>query len=61
MFHPEKMREIQDPICFIVPAWNFTEEIAHRILRLRSDERDRILLYYPSLQLVPVAEAVHRK
>ena len=61
VFHPEKMTEIKDPICFIVPAWNFVEEIAHRILCLRSDERDRILLYYPSPQLVAVAEAVHRQ
>jgi 2-polyprenyl-3-methyl-5-hydroxy-6-metoxy-1,4-benzoquinol methylase len=56
VFHPEKMTDINEPICFIVPAWNFAEEIAQRILRLRIDERDRILLYYPSLQLVTVAE-----
>jgi hypothetical protein len=61
VFHPEKMIEISDPICFIVPAWNFAEEIAHRILRLRSDERDRMLLYYPSLQLVTVVETAHRQ
>ena len=56
VFHPDKMTDITDPICFIVPAWNFAEEIAQRILRLRTDERDRILLYYPSLQLVTVTE-----
>ena len=57
VFHPEKMTEINEPICFIVPAWNFAKEIAQRILRIRSDERDRMLLYYPTLQLVPVAKA----
>ncbi len=57
VFHPAKMIEISEPICFVVPAWNFAKEIAQRILRLRSDERDRILLYYPSLQLFTVIEA----
>lgn len=61
VFPPEEMIEIKSPICFIVPAWNFAEEIAHRILRVRMDNRDRMMLYYPHIQIVTVAEAVHRQ
>jgi 2-polyprenyl-3-methyl-5-hydroxy-6-metoxy-1,4-benzoquinol methylase len=58
---PERMIEIQDPICFMIPAWNFVKEIASRILRIRRDDRDLILTYYPTIRVTSVIEAAEIK
>lgn len=57
VFHPRHMSEINDPICFVVPAWNFVTEISSRITKLRHDNRDCVLTYYPTLRVSSVADA----
>lgn len=56
VYGPQTMKEIQNPICFVVPAWNFVTEISNRIIKLRQNNRDCILTYYPSIQLRSVTE-----
>lgn len=55
--NPKQMVEIESPVCFVVPAWNFGREIAKRIRVIRKDKQDRILTYYPKIQLLSVEEA----
>jgi len=42
--------EIKKPICFVVPAWNFVDEIAKRIKTIRPSSNDMLLTYFPKVK-----------
>jgi 2-polyprenyl-3-methyl-5-hydroxy-6-metoxy-1,4-benzoquinol methylase len=54
VFQPEAIREIAESICFLVPAWNFIEEIETNIELLRAEQSnyvDEIVTYFPEFRV----------
>ena len=54
IFKPEIICEIAEPICFLVPAWNFKEEISKNIENFRAGHAnfaDEIITYFPEFQV----------
>ena len=54
VFQPEVIREIAEPICFLVPAWNFIEEIETNIELFRAEQPnyiDEIVTYFPEFRV----------
>ncbi len=49
--HPSEMSQIQDPVLFIIPAWNFKEEILRNIRLRRNNKLDNYLVYYPKFEI----------
>jgi hypothetical protein len=48
--HPKCLGDIEQPIQFIVGAWNFADEIKGHISRIRPDQAgDRFLQYFPQV------------
>jgi 2-polyprenyl-3-methyl-5-hydroxy-6-metoxy-1,4-benzoquinol methylase len=50
--NPEEMRLLPGPYLFIIPAWNFREEILGRIRKLRAESSgDIYLTYFPDFNI----------
>jgi SAM-dependent methyltransferase len=48
---PSTMKQIESPILFVIPAWNFKSEILANISRIREDRfGDKFLVYYPEFE-----------
>ena len=47
----ETLKTIEQKSLYIIPAWNFKNEITEQIARLRSSELDEILTYYPQVEI----------
>ena len=47
----ETLKTIDQKSLYIIPAWNFKNEITEQIARLRSSELDEILTYYPQVEI----------
>lgn len=45
---PKTMRELDSRILFLIPAWNFKEEIESKIRRIRGVRSDSALVYFPT-------------
>lgn len=50
----EKMKAIDEKILFIIPAWNFTNEIISKIRKLRGGAGDHFVVYFPQLKAGPI-------
>jgi len=49
---PSRIRELQGKVCFLIPAWNFADEISARI-RAQEPEIDcRLVMYYPTVRVL---------
>ena len=56
---PSVLNSINEPICFLVPAWNFKSEIATKIRSIRNPEMhklDQVITYFPKLIKQSLAE-----
>ena len=51
---PTLMSSIEEKILFVIPAWNFKEEILGKIRHLRPNGKDLALAYFPKLNLSPI-------
>jgi hypothetical protein len=50
--NPEELRTLDAPCLFIIPAWNFRNEILNKLRVLRTNSRgDMYLLYYPQFEI----------
>lgn len=50
--NPEELRSMNLPCLFIIPAWNFRNEILERLRELRTVSRgDKYLIYYPHFEI----------
>jgi 2-polyprenyl-3-methyl-5-hydroxy-6-metoxy-1,4-benzoquinol methylase len=50
IFPSSKISEVEKPICYLIPAWNFRDEILDRIRTKRSPEvleHDKAIVYFP--------------
>ncbi len=47
----EKLKRIHEKILFIIPAWNFKDEITLQLAQLRDTGFDEILTYYPDVEI----------
>jgi len=52
--HSEKMKSIDEKLLFIIPAWNFANEIVSKIRKLRGSVGDHFVLYFPELKAGPI-------
>ena len=52
--NPEKMKCIDDKILFIIPAWNFANEIVSKIRKFRGSAGDHFVVYFPQLTAGPI-------
>ena len=58
---PSVLQSISEPICFLVPAWNFVSEISSKIRLIRDPkmhELDQIVTYFPKLIQRSLAEVM---
>ena len=56
VYPPGHLKSIDNRICFVIPAWNFVEEIANKIKLFRPESNDKILTYFPSVKYLPIHE-----
>ena len=49
--NPDQMCSVEQPLLFVIPAWNFRDEILSNIRRRRSERNDSTLTYFPQLRL----------
>jgi hypothetical protein len=50
--NPDELRTLDAPCLFIIPAWNFRNEILNKLRVLRTNSRDdKYLLYYPQFEI----------
>jgi hypothetical protein len=54
VYQPEHLIEIKKSICFVVPAWNFVDEIAKRIKSIRPASNDMLLTYFPKVKYTAI-------
>lgn len=50
IYSSDLIMEINQPICFLIPAWNFKDEIVKKIKNKRAphqQEFDRVIVYFP--------------
>ena len=58
---PHVLQSISEPICFLVPAWNFVSEIASKIRLIRDPKMhvlDQVVTYFPKLTRRSLAEVI---
>jgi 2-polyprenyl-3-methyl-5-hydroxy-6-metoxy-1,4-benzoquinol methylase len=52
---PSTMKQIESPVLFLIPAWNFKSEILANISRIRENNLgDKFLVYYPDFEIGPI-------
>jgi len=56
VYPPGHLKSIDNRICFVIPAWNFVEEIVNKIKLFRPESKDKILTYFPSVKYLPIDE-----
>lgn len=56
--NPLLLKDVKQPVLFVIPAWNFKDEILEKIYNLRGNSGDFYLVYFPELILKPV-ESIH--
>ena len=50
--NPDEMQFLPGPYLFIIPAWNFRDEILGKIRKLRTESSgDKYLIYYPGFEI----------
>ena len=54
VYSSEHLIKVDRPICFVVPAWNFVDEIVKRIKLIRPDSKDSVITYFPTVQYLPI-------
>jgi len=47
--HPDVLKKIDSPILFLIPAWNFKNEILSKIRAYRRNSMDEYLIYFPEI------------
>lgn len=52
--NPILLKDIDQPVLVVIPAWNFKDEILEKIYNLRNKSGDFYLVYFPELILKPV-------
>jgi hypothetical protein len=52
--HSEKMKSIDEKLLFIIPAWNFANEIISKIRKLRGSAGDHFVVYFPEIKAEPI-------
>jgi SAM-dependent methyltransferase len=53
---PQELAREERPCAFLIPAWNFRDEIASRISAIRPNALDKGIVYFPSLEVFPLDE-----
>lgn len=56
VYKPEKVKEEPRRIAFVLTAWNFKDEIIHKIRLLRPTANDIVMTYFPSVTLSNVMD-----
>jgi len=49
--HPRNLAKAADKYLFIITAWNFADEIIGKIKKLRPENNDWYLVYYPEVKV----------
>jgi SAM-dependent methyltransferase len=49
---PDEIRNLTGKVCFLVPAWNFAEEIARRIRGHKPEIDGRLVVYFPTVRVL---------
>lgn len=49
--NPSQMVKVSEKVLFVIPAWNFVEEILEKIRALRKGNDDSYLVYFPRLRI----------
>ncbi len=47
----EKLKELEEKCLFIIPAWNFKEEIIKQLLNIENNQSNEVVTYYPEVEI----------